>query len=138
VPPQRTGRRILLIEDNPINAMLSRELLRRRGFEVRDVVSGEAALALLAENSFDVILSDLHMPGLDGFETTRLLRDQEMAEGRERTPVVALTADANHGIREACQDAGMDGFLTKPIDPAELDSMLETLFQSDQAARPAA
>jgi PAS domain S-box-containing protein len=138
VPPHRTGRKILLIEDNLINAMLSRELLRRRGFEVKDVTSGEAALALLAESDFDVVLSDLHMPGLDGFETTRLLREQEVAEGRERTPVVALTADANHGIREACQDAGMDGFLTKPIDPAELDSMLETLFQSDQAARPAA
>ncbi|HEY8948228.1 MAG TPA: ATP-binding protein [Rhizomicrobium sp.] len=138
VPPPRTGQRILLIEDNPINAMLSRELLRRRGFDVKDVTSGEAALAVLAQEDFDVILTDLHMPGLDGFETTRLLREQEIAEGRERTPVVALTADANQGIREACQEAGMDGFLTKPIDPAELDSVLQTLFQPDQAARPAA
>ena len=138
VQPQRIGRKILLIEDNPINAMLSRELLRRRGFDVKDVISGEAALALLVLERFDVILTDLHMPGLDGFETTRLLREQEMAEGRERTPVVALTADANQGIREACQEAGMDGFLTKPIDPAELDSVLQTLFQPDQAARPAA
>ena len=53
----------------------------------------------------------------------------EIAEGRARTPVVALTADANQGIREACQEAGMDGFLTKPIDPAELDSVLQTIFQ---------
>ena len=120
--------KILLIEDNPINAMLSRELLRRRGFAVKDVPSGEAALAVLVDETFDVILSDLHMPGLDGFETTRLLRAQEIAEGRARTPVVALTADANQGIREACQEAGMDGFLTKPIDPAELDSMLQTIF----------
>jgi len=134
----RTGHKILLIEDNPINAMLSRELLRRRGFEVKDVSSGEAALSLLAQERFDVVLSDLHMPGLDGFETTRRLREMEDETGSTRTPVVALTADANHGIREACQDAGMDGFLTKPIDPAELDSMLQSLFPSDQAAHRAA
>ena len=126
--PPRALRRILLIEDNPINAMLSRELLRRRGFDVKDVASGEAALATLAQERFDVVLTDLHMPGLDGLETTRRLRDQEAAELRERTPVVALTADANQGIREACQEAGMDGFLTKPIDPAELDSVLQNLF----------
>ena len=127
--PPRVAHKILLIEDNPINAMLSRELLRRRGFDVRDVASGETALAVLAQNRFDVVLTDLHMPGLDGFETTRQLREQEVAEGCERTPVVALTADANQGIREACQEAGMDGFLTKPIDPTELDSVLQTLFQ---------
>jgi PAS domain S-box-containing protein len=129
VSPPRTAQKILLIEDNPINAMLSRELLRRRGFEVRDVSSGESALAVLAQDRFDVVLTDLHMPGLDGLETTRQLREQEIAEGRERTPVVALTADANQGIREACQEAGMDGFLTKPIDPAELDAVLQNLFQ---------
>ncbi|HSM96650.1 MAG TPA: ATP-binding protein [Rhizomicrobium sp.] len=127
--PPRVARKILLVEDNPINAMLSRELLRRRGFEVRDAASGESALALLAQNRFDVVLTDLHMPGLDGFETTRQLREQEAADGRRRTPVVALTADANQGIREACQEAGMDGFLTKPIDPAELDSVFQTIFQ---------
>ena len=69
-------------------------------------------------------------------ETRR--REEEAAALRERTPVVALTADANQGIREACQEAGMDGFLTKPIDPAELDSVLQTLFQPDQTAHRAA
>jgi signal transduction histidine kinase/CheY-like chemotaxis protein len=127
--PPRVLRRILLIEDNPINAMLSRELLRRRGFEVKDVASGEAALTLLAQERFDVVLTDLHMPDLDGLETTRRLREQEAEAIRDRTPVVALTADANQGIREACQEAGMDGFLTKPIDPAELDAVLQNLFQ---------
>jgi CheY-like chemotaxis protein len=138
VQPPRTGRRILLVEDNPINAMLSRELLRRRGFDVKDISSGEAALSALMQESFDVVLTDLHMPGLDGFETTRRLREMEAGENRAHTPVVALTADANQGIREACQEAGMDGFLTKPIDPAELDTVLQTLFQPDRAARPAA
>ena len=124
----RQVRKILLIEDNPINAMLSRELLRRRGFEVSDVVSGEAALAAVRERDFDVILTDLHMPGLDGLETTQKMRQWEEAERRPRTPVVALTADADQNIRGACQEAGMDGFLTKPIDPAELDAVLSTIF----------
>ncbi len=136
----RTGmpRKILLIEDNPINAMLSRELLRRRGFDVTDAISGEVALKATAENSFDIILTDLHMPGLDGLETTRRLRAREQDEKQPRIPVVALTADADQGVRAACQDAGMDGFLTKPIDPAELDAVLKNLFQPDQATRPAA
>jgi PAS domain S-box-containing protein len=121
-------RKILLIEDNPINAMLSRELLRRRGFDVSDVASGEAALATVRENDFDVVLTDLHMPGLDGLETTQKMRQWEQAERRPRTPVVALTADADQNIRTACQEAGMDGFLTKPIDPAELDAVLNTIF----------
>ncbi|HUB84121.1 MAG TPA: ATP-binding protein, partial [Rhizomicrobium sp.] len=124
----RQVRKILLIEDNPINAMLSRELLRRRGFDVSDVASGEAALNTLRERDFDVILTDLHMPGLDGLETTQKMRQWEAAEQRPRTPVVALTADADQNIRTACQEAGMDGFLTKPIDPAELDAVLNTIF----------
>jgi PAS domain S-box-containing protein len=124
----RQVRKILLIEDNPINAMLSRELLRRRGFDVSDVASGEAALNTLREKGFDVILTDLHMPGLDGLETTQKMRQWEAAEQRPRTPVVALTADADQNIRTACQEAGMDGFLTKPIDPAELDAVLNTIF----------
>jgi PAS domain S-box-containing protein len=126
IPKQ--AKKILLIEDNPINAMLSRELLRRRGFEVSDVASGEAALEILCEKDFDVVLTDLHMPGLDGLETAQRMRQWEHSEQRARTPIVALTADADQNIRNACQEAGMDGFLTKPIDPAELDAVLNTLF----------
>jgi CheY-like chemotaxis protein len=125
-----SGRSILLVEDNPINAMLSRELLRRRGYAVTDVASGESALRLLDEKIFDVVLTDLHMPGMDGLEVTRRVRAIEQAQKRAHTPVVAVTADADQGIREACQAAGMDGFLTKPIDPSELDAMLETFFET--------
>ncbi len=132
------ARKILLVEDNPINAMLSRELLRRRGFQVSDVASGEAALQILNEQEFDVVLTDLHMPGLDGIETARRARMNEQAARRPRTPIVALTADADEGMRQACQDAGMDGFLTKPIDPAELDTVLQKIFQPNVAATAAA
>jgi len=123
------NRSILLVEDNPINAMLSRELLRRRGYAVTDVASGESALRLLDEKIFDVVLTDLHMPGMDGLEVTRRIRAIEQVQKRAHTPVVAVTANADQGIREACQAAGMDGFLTKPIDPSELDSMLQTFFE---------
>jgi signal transduction histidine kinase/CheY-like chemotaxis protein len=134
LPPRvrasQASRSVLLIEDNPINAMLSREFLRRRGYSVTDVASGESALRLLDEKIFDVVLTDLHMPGMDGLTVARRIREVERANGRDRTPVIAVTADADEGIREACQAAGMDGFLTKPIDPSELDAMLETFFET--------
>jgi PAS domain S-box-containing protein len=127
--------RILLAEDNPINAMLIRELLRRRGYEVSEVTSGEAALEASEKQRFDLLLTDIHMPGLDGIETARRIREREALDGGERIPIVALTADALETGKHACQDAGMDGFLTKPIDPAELDAMLQNLLNLD-AMRP--
>jgi len=132
------ARRILLAEDNPINAMLIRELLRRRGHSVHDVGSGEAALETTQHQSFDLILTDIHMPGMDGIETARRFREREIALGRSRTPIVALTADAVETGKHACQDAGMDGFLTKPVDPAELDAMLLTLLPMDETPAEAA
>ena len=135
--PKRECRslKILLAEDNPINALLTRELLRRRGHEVKEVASGESAIAAMAEDRFDLILTDIHMPGLDGIEATRRIRADEIANGRVRTPIVALTADVVETGKRACQEAGMDGFLSKPIDPAELDSMLTEIFPLNFEAR---
>jgi len=135
--PKRESRslKILLAEDNPINALLTRELLRRRGHEVKEVASGESAIAAMAEDRFDLILTDIHMPGLDGIEATRRIRTDEIANGRVRTPIVALTADVVETGKRACQEAGMDGFLSKPIDPAELDSMLTEIFPLNFEAR---
>jgi PAS domain S-box-containing protein len=127
--------KILLAEDNPINALLTRELLRRRGHKVKEVASGESAIAAMAEDRFDLILTDIHMPGLDGIEATRRIRADEIANGRVRTPIVALTADVVETGKRACQEAGMDGFLSKPIDPAELDSMLAEIFPLNLEAR---
>jgi CheY-like chemotaxis protein len=75
------------------------------------------------------------MPGLDGIEATRRIRADEIANGRVRTPIVALTADVVETGKRACQEAGMDGFLSKPIDPAELDSMLNEIFPLNFEAR---
>ncbi len=138
--PRRAARSlyILLAEDNPVNALVTRELLSRRGHKVREVVSGEAAIAATAEEAFDLILTDIHMPGLDGIEATRRIRAAEAANGRPRTPIVALTADVLETGKRACQDAGMDGFLAKPIDPAELDAMTANLFPDQTRLREAA
>ena len=128
--------KVLLAEDNPVNALLTRELLRRRGHRVREVTSGEAAVAAMNEEYFDLVLTDIHMPGMDGIEATMEIRADEAARGRARTPIIALTADALETGKRACKDAGMDGFLTKPVDPALLDQMFEAFFPA--GARDAA
>ena len=136
--PDSGSLKILLAEDNPVNTLVTREFLRRRGHVVREVASGEAAVAAMGEETFDLVLTDIHMPGFDGIEATRRIRDEERKSGRPRTPIIALTADAFDSGRQACQDAGMDGFLTKPIDTAELDAMFARLFPNKTRLREAA
>ncbi len=123
----KPGLRILLAEDNPVNALLARELLRRRGHNVDQVATGEEAVTACQRTRFDVVVMDLHMPGLDGIEATRRIRAAEASSGGRRLPIFALTADALDTGRKACLAAGMDGFLTKPVDPAELDAVLATI-----------
>jgi CheY-like chemotaxis protein len=125
------GLKILLAEDNPVNALLIRELLRRRGHITKEVTTGSAAVAALDEENFDLLLTDIHMPGMDGIEAARAIRASEEKHGRRRTPIVALTADALETGKRACQEAGMDGFLTKPVDPAELEEMFLMLFPNE-------
>jgi signal transduction histidine kinase/CheY-like chemotaxis protein len=119
------GARVLLAEDNPINALLARSLLEREGCTVDRVSNGYEALTAVAGAPYDLILMDLRMPGLDGREATEALR----ARGC-RTPIVALTADAFEEDRRACLDAGMDDFLTKPLKPAMLQAMLRRWTRS--------
>jgi len=124
------GFKVLLAEDNPINALLTRELLRRRGHRVVEVTTGDAAVKAMREDTFDLVLTDIHMPGMDGIEATKAIRAEEVAMGRPRTPIIALTADALETGKRACREAGMDGFLTKPVDPHLLDQMFESFFPS--------
>jgi CheY-like chemotaxis protein len=126
--PVPRGLKILLAEDNAINALLTRELLRRRGHTVSEVTSGDAAVRAMETGSFDLLLTDIHMPGMDGIEAAEAIRAHETKTGRRRTPIIALTADALETGMRACKDAGMDGFLTKPIEPTQLDEMLIILF----------
>ncbi len=136
-PPQMpagNGLNILLAEDNPINMMLSRELLRRRGHRVTEVTTGNDAVRAMATGAFDLLLTDIHMPGMDGVEATTAIRAAERENNRPRTPIVALTADALEDGRRACLDAGMDGFLTKPVDPVELEEMFLMLFPDEEGS----
>jgi PAS domain S-box-containing protein len=130
--------KILLAEDNPINALLTRELLRRRGHRVTEVTSGEAAVKAMEDGAFDLLLTDIHMPGMDGIEATKAIRRNEIRMARPRTPIVALTADALETGRRACREAGMDGFLTKPVEPTQLDDMFAAFFPAESSARNAA
>ncbi|HTX51208.1 MAG TPA: response regulator [Caulobacteraceae bacterium] len=127
------GRRVLLAEDNPINAILATALLRREGAAVTHVENGEAALAALADDAFDLVLMDVRMPGLSGLETTRALRARGVA-----TPVVALTANAFDNDRRACLEAGMDDFLVKPLSPDALRNVLTRLTGPSGWTRPPA
>jgi CheY-like chemotaxis protein/anti-sigma regulatory factor (Ser/Thr protein kinase) len=113
------GKRVLLAEDNPINAMLARTLLTREGCQVDHVADGEAALAALAAADYDLILMDVRMPVLSGLEATHALRARGVT-----APVVALTANAFEDDRRACLAAGMNDFLVKPLSPEALRAAL--------------
>jgi CheY-like chemotaxis protein len=130
-PDAPSGLHILLAEDNPINMLLIRELLRRRGHKVTEVTNGNAAVQAMVESRFDLLLTDIHMPGMDGIEAARAIRASEARSGAARTPIVALTADALESGKHSCLEAGMDGFLTKPVDPADLEEIFRTLFPGE-------
>ena len=132
--PQGEGLHVLLAEDNPINMMLIRELLRRRGHRVTEVTTGNDAVKAMAAGTFDLLLTDIHMPGMDGIEAAQAIRANEAQDQRPRTPIVALTADALEEGRRTCLEAGMDGFLTKPVDPAELEEMFLMLFPDEEGS----
>jgi CheY-like chemotaxis protein len=113
------GKRVLLVEDNPINALLARALLTREGCEIDHAVSGNEAIAAVKVGDYDLILMDMRMPGISGVETARALRKLGVD-----TPIVALTANAFEDDRYACLAAGMNDFLVKPMSPDALRAML--------------
>jgi len=108
------GRRILVAEDDLTNQIVTREILKTRGFTVEIAPTGLHALELLAAQPFDLILMDCHMPDLDGFQTTQRIRAAEQSSGHH-IPIVALTASALSEDRQRCLDAGMDDYISKPI-----------------------
>jgi two-component system, sensor histidine kinase and response regulator len=117
--PEATPLRVLVAEDNEFNAQLLEQLLGRRGHRVRVAGNGREALALAAEGGFDLLLLDVHMPELDGFQVARAVRERERAAGG-RLPIIALTARSRREDRERCLAAGMDDFLAKPVQAAGL------------------
>lgn len=118
--------RVLLAEDNPVNQRLATRLLEKRGHRVAVACNGQEALEALEKETFDLVLMDVQMPEMDGFEATKLLREKEKGQQEGvHLPVVALTAHVMKGDRERCLASGMDDFLPKPIHPRDLDELLE-------------
>jgi signal transduction histidine kinase/DNA-binding response OmpR family regulator/HPt (histidine-containing phosphotransfer) domain-containing protein len=116
--------RMLLVEDNAINQEIALAMLEDTDYAATPADNGRRALALWERYPFDVILMDCQMPEMDGFEATRRLRRMEAEQGRSRTPIIALTANAILGDRELCLDAGMDDYLAKPYTRAALLAVL--------------
>ncbi|MEP6924851.1 MAG: ATP-binding protein [Pyrinomonadaceae bacterium] len=124
---------ILLVEDDFINTKVAVSYLHKLGYEVECAANGREALAALYANHYDCVLMDCQMPDLDGFETTAAIRADE-AQGKilGHTPIVATTANAMTGDRERCYAAGMDDYLSKPINLAELEKILSRWNQSHE------
>jgi len=114
---------ILVAEDNLVNRKLIERLLEKRGHGVSLASNGREALAAVKSGQFELVFMDVQMPEMDGFETTAAIRSWEAEKG-SHTPIIALTAHAMKGDREKCLAAGMDGYLSKPISPTELDEIL--------------
>jgi CheY-like chemotaxis protein len=125
-PPALPKLKILLAEDNFVNQQVAVRLLKRLGQDVTVAASGTEVLALLAGQRFDLVLMDVQMPDMDGFEATTRIREKENVH--EHLPIIAMTAHAMKGDREHCLQAGMDDYVSKPIKAEELYSALARLF----------
>lgn len=120
--------RILLAEDNPVNQEVAVHLIERRGHSVIVAENGRQAIEALERHKFDLVLMDVQMPEMGGLEATRIIREKEKASG-QHLPIIAMTAHAMQGDREQCLEAGMDGYLAKPIDPKTFLQAVEGISQ---------
>ena len=121
---KRKDTHILLAEDNPINQKLAIILLQKAGFSVDAVENGRLAFEKLKNTFYNAVLMDVQMPDMDGFDATRRIREWEKTQGRH-IPIIAMTAHALKGDRELCLEAGMDDYITKPLDPRALFAALD-------------
>lgn len=118
---------VLLVEDGALNRKLAIRLLEKKGHRVTIACNGKEALAALERQSFDVVLMDLQMPEMGGLEATYIVRRREKGTGR-RVPIVAMTSHALRGDEERCLQAGMDGYVSKPIEPARLWEVIDSVL----------
>ncbi len=124
---------ILLAEDNPVNQMLAVKTLEKMGHTISVAENGLVALDLLEKGNFQIILMDVQMPEMDGFEATRVIRDKEKRTGGH-IPIVAMTAHAMTGDKERCLAGGMDDYISKPINNKELLEIIEKLVGQDESS----
>jgi CheY-like chemotaxis protein len=128
--------RVLLVEDNPINQKVALHMLKKHSHTVVVAGNGREALDTLAREEFDVVLMDVQMPEMDGLEATARIRAGEQGTSRHQ-PIVALTAHALHGDRERCLRAGMDVYLSKPVQSQQLLQALAEAVARARARPPA-
>jgi CheY-like chemotaxis protein len=128
-PSNGNGRalNVLVVEDNVINQTLARRLLEKGGHSVSVAGSGLEALKATQIQNFDLVLMDVQMPGMDGLEAATIIRQRELGAGRH-TPIIAMTAHAMKGDRQRCLDAGMDGYVTKPVEINALFEEINNVF----------
>jgi CheY-like chemotaxis protein len=126
--------RVLVAEDNQFNAQLLEQLLGRRGHQVWVASNGPEALRLAETGAFDLLLLDIHMPELDGFQVAQAVRERERTAGGH-LPIIALTARARKEDRERCLAAGMDDFLAKPIQAPKLEAAIARVVWKDEGGR---
>ena len=135
--------RVLVVEDNEVNALVVRGMLEQMGVNAELAIDGQKALARMGQTAYDLVLMDCQMPVLDGWEATRLWRARETRlRQNQRVPIVALTASAAAGERERCLEAGMDDYLSKPFTREALGDLVDRYLDpaselSGSAARPA-
>ena len=129
--------KVLLAEDGLINQRVAINLLEMLGHTVTVAVNGREAVAAWQREPFDVVLMDVHMPEMDGFDATAAIRREEQATGRH-TPIIALTANAMLGDRDRCLTAGMDGYLSKPVTEQQLRQTLEQHAPASSSQPPTA
>ena len=127
--------RILLAEDNAVNRKVVVSMLEKRGHDVTVAQDGNKAVAALKAEGFDLVLMDIQMPEMDGFEATAAIRDAERSNGTHTT-IIAMTASAMQGDRERCLQAGMDGYIAKPVKSEELFRAVEEAVET-HGQRPA-
>ncbi|MEW6139316.1 MAG: PAS domain S-box protein [Thermodesulfobacteriota bacterium] len=127
IPESKRSLRILLAEDNLVNQKLATKILQKMGHIVTVVEDGKKAVETLGQGTFDLVMMDVQMPVMNGFEATQMIRAQEKHSGKH-IPIVAMTAHAMKGDRERCLEAGMDGYVSKPIDLQDLYDAIEGLI----------
>ncbi|MBS1808149.1 MAG: PAS domain S-box protein [Acidobacteria bacterium] len=133
--PDLQGRRVLVVEDHPVNQRLIIRLLEKRGYFARLAGNGFEALRMLERESFALVIMDIQMPEMDGFTATGIIREREQTTG-QHLPIIAMTAHAMKGDRERCLAGGMDAYVTKPIQLNELDQAIASLELTLPLAAP--
>ena len=120
---------ILLADDTPMNLTLAVKLFTKRGHKVTAVEDGQKALETYKKENFDVVLLDMLMPVMDGLEAARQIRAYEKNQNKPQVPIIAMTANDQQSDREKCLDAGMDGFITKPLDIKQVVPSIQKIVE---------